>query len=269
MAYDLTVGFDVPPARDDWQAALDRAGIDLVLDRGDIATHTGFWPCRYDGQPTGFEVSPCDAEAMRANRIARRAGVTLKAHERVERRCAIDAAAALCIATDGLLSDPRWSEPFPAANLARWLAIARSALDLGRFETAQQPHIAAALAELGSGTKRTHWMWFVFPQLRGLGRSAMAERYGIASLDEARAFLADPMLGGRLLQCTSAVLAHEGRSLAQIFGSPDDVKFISSMTLFARATDDRDNKFREALERYSDGLPDVRTVALLADGDAG
>jgi len=106
---------------------------------------------------------------------------------------------------------------------------------LERFVAAQAPVFAAALAELRGGRKRSHWMWFVFPQLRGLGRSSMAEFYGIVSLAEARAYVAHPVLGPRLTLCAEAVLAIEGRSLREIFGSPDDVKFCSSMTLFSRA----------------------------------
>ena len=106
-------------------------------------------------------------------------------------------------------------------------------------------------------------MWFVFPQLRGLGHSAMAMRYGIGSLDEARAYLAHPLLGPRLVECTRAVLAIEGRSLHAIFGSPDDMKFCSSMTLFSLAADEGESVFRQALDRYCDGRADERTLALL------
>ena len=106
---------------------------------------------------------------------------------------------------------------------------------LERFVAAQAPVFPAVLAELRAGRKRGHWMWFVFPQLRGLGRSPTAEFYGIGSLDEARAYLAHPVLGPRLTLCTEALLAVEGRSLHAIFGSPDNLKFCSSMTLFSRA----------------------------------
>ena len=135
--------------------------------------------------------------------------------------------------------------------------------DLERFVTAQAPVFATALAELQAGQKRSHWMWFVFPQLRGLGHSAMAMRYGIGSLAEARAFLAHPLLGPRLMECTRAVLAIEGRSLHAIFGSPDDLKFCSSMSLFSLATDEDETVFRQALDRYCDGRADERTLALL------
>ena len=106
-------------------------------------------------------------------------------------------------------------------------------------------------------------MWFVFPQLRGLGHSAMAMRYGIGSLDEARAYLAHPVLGPRLIECTRAVLAIEGRPLHAIFGSPDDVKFCSSMTLFSLAAEENEIVFRQALDRFCGGRADERTLDLL------
>jgi uncharacterized protein (DUF1810 family) len=135
--------------------------------------------------------------------------------------------------------------------------------DLERFVTAQAPIFEAALGELRAGRKRSHWMWFVFPQLRGLGRSAMAQFYGLASLEEARAYLAHPVLGARLNLCAETVLAIEGRSLGAIFGSPDDMKFHSSMTLFARAADDEKSPYRRALDRYCGGRMDELTLALL------
>jgi len=135
--------------------------------------------------------------------------------------------------------------------------------DLERFVTAQAPIFEAALGELRAGRKRSHWMWFVFPQLRGLGRSATAQFYGLASLEEARAYLAHPVLGARLNLCAETVLAIEGRSLGAIFGSPDDMKFHSSMTLFARAADDEQSAYRRALDRYCGGRMDELTLALL------
>ena len=105
--------------------------------------------------------------------------------------------------------------------------------DLDRFVQAQDPVLAQVRRELGEGRKRSHWMWFVFPQLRGLGRSATARHYGIGSLAEARAYLAHPALGSRLVECTGLVNRIEGRSAHQIFGGLDDLKFHSSMTLFA------------------------------------
>jgi uncharacterized protein (DUF1810 family) len=134
--------------------------------------------------------------------------------------------------------------------------------DLERFVTAQAPVYVAVLAELAAGHKRSHWMWFVFPQLRGLGMSSTAEFYGIASLAEAEAYLAHPLLGPRLVACTRAVLRHRDRSLREIFGSPDDLKFRSSMTLFAHAGGDP--LFRQALDAFCDGREDERTLALLS-----
>jgi uncharacterized protein (DUF1810 family) len=135
--------------------------------------------------------------------------------------------------------------------------------DLARFLAAQAPVIETALGELRAGRKRTHWMWFVFPQLRGLGTSPMAQRYGISSFAEARAYLAHPVLGPRLRVCTEAVLAHAGRSLAEIFGSPDDLKFRSSMTLFAEAALEDDSVFERALDRFCAGRRCARTLELL------
>lgn len=136
--------------------------------------------------------------------------------------------------------------------------------DLGRFVAAQAGVHERAVAELRAGEKRSHWMWFVFPQLRGLGVSAMAQRYGIASRAEAEAYLAHPVLGPRLREATRAVLSVRDRSLHAIFGSPDDIKFRSSMTLFALAEPNSDSVFADALARYCDGAMDPRTVELLA-----
>ena len=141
--------------------------------------------------------------------------------------------------------------------------------DLARFVEAQAGTYATALAELRASRKGSHWMWFVFPQLRGLGRSPTAQLYGIANLAEAQAYLAHPLLGARLREATEAVLAIEGRSLHAIFGSPDDLKFRSSMTLFERAEDTGGaDLFGRALARYTDGVRDERTLALLAGGGA-
>ena len=135
---------------------------------------------------------------------------------------------------------------------------------LKRFITAQETVFDTAVAELRAGRKRSHWMWFIFPQLRGLGSSAMATRYAVGSLDEARAYLADPLLGPRLVLCTETVLALKAKSPREIFGSPDDLKFRSSMTLFAQASAGEDNIFRQALADFCDGRPDERTLSLLA-----
>ena len=137
--------------------------------------------------------------------------------------------------------------------------------DLGRFEAAQAPVMTQVMRELRAGDKRSHWMWFVFPQLAGLGHSPMAQRYAISSLDEARAYLAHSVLGPHLVECTGLVNAVEGRSVHAIFGSPDDMKFRSSMTLFARAAPD-EPVFRTALDRYFGGGEDPRTVELLGAG---
>ncbi|HEV7910028.1 MAG TPA: DUF1810 domain-containing protein, partial [Methylocella sp.] len=134
---------------------------------------------------------------------------------------------------------------------------------LDRFVQAQTSAFETALGELRAGCKRTHWMWFIFPQMRGLGRSPTAEFYGIQSLQEARAFLAHPLLGPRLACATQAVLALDGRSLAEIFGNPDDLKFRSSMTLFSEAAGGADNIYRQALARYCDGSGDAETLSLL------
>jgi len=134
--------------------------------------------------------------------------------------------------------------------------------DLQRFVDAQADVYDDVLDELRAGRKASHWMWFVFPQLRGLGHSPTAQRYGIASLDEARAYLAHPLLGERLRECTGLVLRVEGRSAHAIFGSPDDMKFRSSMTLFDVAAAG-EPLFADALRTYFEGAPDRRTLELL------
>ena len=134
-------------------------------------------------------------------------------------------------------------------------------MDLTRFLNAQTPVMNAVRAELAAGRKRTHWMWFVFPQLTALGRSATARHYGIGSLAEARSYLADPVLSERLKACTRLVLAHDGCSAHDIFGSPDDLKFRSCMTLFSLA-DPAEELFRQALLQFFGGEPDRETVRL-------
>lgn len=134
--------------------------------------------------------------------------------------------------------------------------------DLQRFIEAQKPVIEAVKKELRSGRKRTHWMWFVFPQMEGLGSSQKSRRYAISSRAEAQAYLAHPILGPRLRECTELVNSIEGRSANDVFGSPDDLKFRSSMTLFEAVADDP-TPFRRALERYYDGEPDSKTLELL------
>ncbi len=134
---------------------------------------------------------------------------------------------------------------------------------LERFVEAQEPVYDAVLGELRSGRKRSHWIWFVFPQLRGLGRSPTAQHYGISSLDEARAYLAHDVLGPRLRECTRLVAAIDGRSVDEIFGWPDNMKVRSSMTLFAHATDDNTD-FRGVLDKFYDGEDDPATVERLS-----
>lgn len=133
--------------------------------------------------------------------------------------------------------------------------------DLARFVAAQDDCYAQALAELCAGRKASHWMWFVFPQFDGLGFSAMSRRYAIRSLDEARAYLDHELLGARLLECTAAVNRLEGRSAHAIFGSPDDMKFRSSMTLFELAAGPG-SPFAAALDKYFAGGRDPRTLEL-------
>lgn len=134
--------------------------------------------------------------------------------------------------------------------------------DLKRFVDAQAAVYGNVVGELRDGRKRSHWMWFVFPQLRGLGGSPTAVHYGISSLDEARAYLGHALLGPRLRECTRLVTGVQGRSAAQIFGSPDDLKLCSSMTLFAHATED-DADFVAVLEKYYDGRQDELTLKRL------
>ena len=138
--------------------------------------------------------------------------------------------------------------------------------DLQRFLDAQDPVFETVVAELTAGRKRTHWMWFIFPQITGLGSSAMAARYAVADLDEARAYLAHPVLGERLRQCTALVNAASEKNLTAILGYPDDLKFRSSVTLFAQAADPdnaADEVFDEALTLFFDGAPDVATLERL------
>jgi uncharacterized protein (DUF1810 family) len=134
---------------------------------------------------------------------------------------------------------------------------------LDRFVQAQEGHYEQALAELKAGRKTSHWIWFVLPQLRGLGRSAMAHEYGIVDHAEAEAYLAHPLLGARLRECVQALLAHPGRSAASILGDVDALKFRSCLTLFD-AVSGPDNLFSEALDAFYAGEPDTATLALTA-----
>jgi len=133
---------------------------------------------------------------------------------------------------------------------------------LQRFVVAQERIYGNVLDELGAGAKSTHWMWFVFPQLRELGRSGIAKQYGISSLAEAVAYVEHPVLGERLLECTRLMLSVGGKSARQILGTPDDLKFRSCMTLFSAARADLP-VWDAALTRYFGGLPDAATLALI------
>jgi uncharacterized protein (DUF1810 family) len=131
--------------------------------------------------------------------------------------------------------------------------------DLRRFVDAQRDCFEQVCSELSQDRKQSHWMWFIFPQLKGLGHSAMADRYAISSLQEAEAYLRHPTLGPRLRHCTQLVMLVAGRSIGQILGSPDDLKFRSSMTLFANTA--AENKiFKDALQKYFAGIPDQLTI---------
>ena len=134
--------------------------------------------------------------------------------------------------------------------------------DLNRFVRAQEGDYARALSEVRAAEKRSHWMWYVFPQIAGLGFSAMSVRYSIRSLDEARAYLAHPILGKRLIECFEALLDVKNRSAFEVFGSPDDRKLRSSATLFAIVSPE-DSVFHRVLEKYFDGEMDQTTLRLL------
>jgi uncharacterized protein (DUF1810 family) len=135
--------------------------------------------------------------------------------------------------------------------------------NLQRFIDAQEPSYRDALAEIRAGRKRSHWMWYVFPQFAGLGNSPMSARYAIRSKDEARAYLAHPILGARLMECAEAVLAINDRSARDIFGTPDDLKLRSSATLFAQLSPPG-SVFERLLDKYYSSEPDPKTINLLA-----
>ena len=134
--------------------------------------------------------------------------------------------------------------------------------NLRRFVDAQQAVYETVCRELRQGRKESHWMWFIFPQIKGLGQSEMARKFAISSRDEAKAYLAHPVLGPRLRECTRIVADLEGKSVEDIFGYPDDMKFRSSMTLFAQTAKDNEI-FRRCLEKYFQGEPDRLTLAAL------
>jgi uncharacterized protein (DUF1810 family) len=139
--------------------------------------------------------------------------------------------------------------------------------DLERFVSAQDAVIAQVEAELASGRKRSHWMWFVFPQLAGLGHSLTAQRYAIANLEQARRYLAHSILGNRMRQHVRLVLQHNNKTATAILGTPDDLKFHSSLTLFKAASSSPDDTllFQEGLKQFYGGAPDPNTIRLIAD----
>jgi uncharacterized protein (DUF1810 family) len=134
--------------------------------------------------------------------------------------------------------------------------------NLERFVQAQQGSYEQALSEIRNGRKRSHWMWYIFPQFSGLGFSRISRYYAISSVDEATAYLNHPLLGPRLIECAEAVLAIKGRSVHEIFGSPDDLKLRSCATLFASVSEPA-SVFHQLLETYFDGVPDSKTLELL------
>ena len=135
--------------------------------------------------------------------------------------------------------------------------------NLERFVSVHAGVYPQVLAELSAGRKRGHWIWFIFPQMKGLGRSAQSEYYGIGSLDEAAAYARHPLLGPRLVECTQLVNQIEGLAIREILGPPDDLKFRSSMTLFARAAEDA-TVFNAALKKYFNAEADLQTLKLLS-----
>lgn len=137
--------------------------------------------------------------------------------------------------------------------------------DLIRFLDAQDQIYQQVVAELANGRKETHWMWFIFPQLVGLGRSAMAQHYAIRDLDQARRYLGDSILGPRLRQVVKLMIGQKGRSAFEILGSPDDMKFRSCLTLFREAASENPDRtlFTKALDQFYRGQPDGRTLELL------
>jgi len=142
------------------------------------------------------------------------------------------------------------------------MSLIRDPYDLRRFVEAQDPVFEQVRAELREGRKRSHWMWFVFPQIAGLGRSAMAQKFAISSRKEAEAYLRHPVLGPRLRECARLVNLVEGRTVGEIFGAPDDLKFRSSMTLFAEVAPEEE-VFKEALGKFFGGRSDPATLERL------
>jgi uncharacterized protein (DUF1810 family) len=201
----------------------------------------GQWMVISQGLRSGPYPSEADAEAIARRMADQAAGLEVQLHLQDE--------------TGNLRLEQHGGDP-PAPV---------QAYDIERFVAAQAPIFKTALSELRAGHKQSHWMWFVFPQLRGLGRSRTAEVYGLASREEARAYLAHATLGPRLEAAVEALGSSPARSLHAVFGSPDDLKFCSSMTLFADIAPQ--GPFRAALDRWCDGEPDQRTLNLLGNRD--
>ena len=141
----------------------------------------------------------------------------------------------------------------------------KSAPDLSRFVDAHRNAFQTALMEIRNGRKQSHWMWYIFPQVRGLGRSSTADFYGISGKEEARAYLADPVLGARLHEISEALLELEDKDAGKIFGFPDELKLRSSMTLFAEVSGP-DSVFQQVLDAYYHGKKDERTLQILENG---
>jgi len=156
----------------------------------------------------------------------------------------------------------RWHSPDREAEMVPDHPVPNDPYNLQRFVNAQEDDYEDVCAELRAGRKTSHWMWFIFPQMKGLGMSATSDRFAISSLDEARAYLRHPVLGQRLRECTQLVNLVERRSLGEIFGSPDHLKFRSCMTLFAQATPEN-QVFLDALKKYCAGEFDPATLRLL------
>jgi uncharacterized protein (DUF1810 family) len=161
------------------------------------------------------------------------------------------------------MSRPRLSSP-QDHDWRHYLGVTVTEADLIHFVNAQSDVYDEVTKELSEGRKQTHWMWFVFPQLAGLGHSSMAQRYAICDLDQARRYLADPLLGSRLRHDVRLMKSHKGKSASDILGSPDDLKFRSSLTLFAEAASkDTDRAlFKQALDQFYGGNADPRTMEL-------
>jgi uncharacterized protein (DUF1810 family) len=157
----------------------------------------------------------------------------------------------------------------PAAHLRNLaMSVSDDPYDLNRFLQAQSGDYAQALSEIKAGRKRSHWMWYIFPQIDGLGFSSMSQRYAIKSVTEAKAYLDHPMLGPRLVEIAEAALSVEGRSAHDIFGSPDDMKLKSCATLFARVSPP-DSVFSRLLDKYFRGERDGKTLGLMDTAGSG